>query len=1064
LARVLVETHREEPHVGMRNERRNDLARTNPDIHMKIQFHSLWSKVAGAGIFLLGMQMAVSGANLVSRYSFNETSGTNAVDSVGGYTAALKGAAAFDGSGDVVLDGTSGTYVSLPPAQLSGLTAFTIDTWFSFTVPNNNVCLFSIDDGGGTGSGGSYMRYNVFDSGNGHGGTNYFEDIISWGGNALSGGSVLPTNNTQVHVTLVYDPVNGVKSIYLNGVLSSTYSGSLNALSSFPQNVFTLGRSPWANSGDPYLKGSINEFRVYSGVLSDSEIASNDAAGPDVIPQITVGVPQISPTNNVYDGETVVLSCGASGPVNGYHWEWDNGSYGASFVPISGATSLTYTQDTTGLSSGYQYEYRFVATNSSASATSSVVTLTVNAATVPVVTVDTTPNYVTRYTGSYVGFSAAFDGYHPITYQWQKSTDSGTTWADISGETNTSLSLTNLQLSDAAMYRLAATNAIGGNASSPATLVVNDAASAKYQWSTPVPFNGLNADQILTNVPGAYVEAAAFGKVEYKVALGNGQILDFTSDGSVATTTGLGTDGGAYPAGTGLTTSNANFDSVLNRFSYDGGPQYIYINNLLPGEQYAVQLFAVDDRGGGISNRAAFYQDPYDDADISDLFKMGDNVYVVATFTASSSTEFIQMNLPTNNAGSLNALVVRALSYTPTNQAPTITADPQSISAYAGHPASFSVVADSYVVPTYQWQAGPAGGPYTNLADGGVFIGSTSNVLTVSDTALYSGAEFRVVVTNPSGNATSAVARLTVLPVPPTSGPVNAAVLSLSPVAYWPLNETNDPASGTLGVYDAAGAHDGLYLASAQNAFDGIVGVQPLDGFPMFATNQGALKCTGNTDQSWVTTPALNLNTNTVTIGMWIYPDGVQSSAVGLFVNRNSGTVAGLGYYNNDRLGYKWNNDAQSTWSFNSGLLIPTNEWSYVAVAVAPTSAVLYLYNTNGLQSATNVVAHNNMTWGGSQSNIRIGSDNSVATTFNGRIDEVSIFNRTLSAGEIMQLAGQSATVQIAPVGTNLQLNWPYGTLLEAKNITGPWTVNTNQSPYVVTPTGDRKFYRVQLQ
>jgi hypothetical protein len=208
----------------------------------------------------------------------------------------------------------------------------------------------------------------------------------------------------------------------------------------------------------------------------------------------------------------------------------------------------------------------------------------------------------------------------------------------------------------------------------------------------------------------------------------------------------------------------------------------------------------------------------------------------------------------------------------------------------------------------------------------------------------------------------------------------------------------------------------------------------------------------------------LNLNTNTVTIGMWIYPDGVQASAAGLFVNRNSGTVAGLGYYNNDRLGYKWNNDAQATWSFNSGLLIPTNIWSFVGLVVEPTRAVLYLYNTNGLQAATNVVSHDNMSWGGSQANIRIGSDNSVATTFNGRIDAVSIFNRALTPAEITQLTGQSAKIQITPSSGGFELNWPYGTLLEATNLAGPWTVNTNTSPYQVAPTGDRKFFRVRLQ
>jgi len=1028
---------------------------------MKKQLSSLWAKAAGTGILLLAMQTAVTAATLVSRYSFTETTGTNAVDSVGGYTATLRGGTTFDGAGKVVLNGTN-SYVNLPAAQLNALTVMTIDTWFSFTVPNNNVCLFSVDNGSGTGSGGSYLRYNVFDSNNGHGGTNYFEGIVGWGGNLLHGGSVLPTNNTQVHVTLIYDPVNGVKSIYVNGVLSSTYSGSLAALSSYPQNVFTLGRSPWANSGDPYLKGSINEFRVYSGVLSDSEIATNELAGPDTIPQITVGVIQTSPSNTVYAGETATLACGVSGPATGYHWEWDNGSGGASFTPIAGATSLTYTQATTGLLGSYQYQ--FVATNSSSSVTSSIVTLTVNAATAPVVTVDTTPNYVTRYTGGNVSFTASFDGNHPITNQWQKSTDSGTTWVDLLGQTNTTLNLANLQFSDAALYRLAATNAIGGNASSAATLIVNDVSSAKYQWSAPVPFSALNADQILTNPAGAFVGAAAFGNTAYQVTLGNGRILNFTTDGSIASATGAGTSAGAYPAGTGLTTSNANFDAVLNRFSYDGGPKTITLNNLLVGEQYAVQIFGLDDRnvGGSESNRLANFQDPNDEANVSATFKMGDNVYIVGTFTAASTTEYIQMNLPTGNAGSINALVLRALSYMPPNQPPTVVTDPQSQTIFSGRAASFTVASSSYILPGYQWQAGPAGGPFTNLNDGGVITGATSNILVLTNATAYDGAQFQVVVSNPAGSVTSGAASLTIVPVPPSSGSASLAAESLSPVAYWPLNETNDPSSGTAGAYDAAGTFDGMYLTSAQNAFNGIVGVQMADGFPMFATNQGALLATANTDQSWVTTPALNLNTNTVTIGMWIYPDGIQPSAAGLYVNRNSGTVAGLGYYSNDRLGYKWNNDGSETWGFNSGLLIPTNIWSYVAVVVSPTNAILYLYNTNGLLSATNAVAHNNMTWGGSQANIRIGCDNSVATTFNGKIDEVAVFKRTLTSAEIIQLTGV-VNLQIAPVGGNLQLIWPYGTLLEAPDITGPWTTNLNTSPYVVAPIDAKKFYRIQI-
>jgi hypothetical protein len=438
---------------------------------------------------------------------------------------------------------------------------------------------------------------------------------------------------------------------------------------------------------------------------------------------------------------------------------------------------------------------------------------------------------------------------------------------------------------------------------------------------------------------------------------------------------------------------------------------------------------------------------------------------VIGTFTASNSTEMIEMNLPTGNAGNINALVLRALSYVPI-LLPTIATAPQSKAAFVGHPASFTVTANSYILPGYQWQAGPSGGPFTNLNNGGIIVGATNNVLVLTNAAAYNGSQFQVVVSNPAGSVTSGAATLTVLAVPSSSGSVSAAVKALSPVAYWPLNETNDPSTGLAGVYDAAGTFDGMYLTAAQNAFNGIIGVQPADGFPTFATNQGALKTTANTDQSWATTPPLNLNTNTATIGMWIYPEGIQPDSVGLFVNRNPGTQAGLGYYATNTLGYKWNNDGSETWGFNSGLLIPTNIWSYVAVVVEPTKATLYLYNTNGIQSAVNTTAHANMSWGGNQSLICIGTDNnSVAQTFNGKIDEVVVFNRALTQFEILQAAGKAVapTLSIQSVSSQIKLTWSAGILLEATNLNGQWTTNINTSPYQFTPTGPQKFYRARV-
>ena len=198
----------------------------------------------------------------------------------------------------------------------------------------------------------------------------------------------------------------------------------------------------------------------------------------------------------------------------------------------------------------------------------------------------------------------------------------------------------------------------------PLPLTVKDISLAKFQWQPPVPFDGLNADQILTNLPGTLVAAASLGGVDKTVTLSGGGSLHFTADGSVATVNGNGTAALAYPAGTGKTTGNANFDAVLNGFSWDGGPKFINVSNLVVGQRYSIQLFALDNRSAE-SNRLANFLDPNDNLDYSQSFKMGDDVYVVGTFVAANTNEIIQENLPTSNNGNINALVIRAVANLP---------------------------------------------------------------------------------------------------------------------------------------------------------------------------------------------------------------------------------------------------------------------------------------------------------------------------------------------------------------------------------------------------------------
>jgi hypothetical protein len=220
----------------------------------------------------------------------------------------------------------------------------------------------------------------------------------------------------------------------------------------------------------------------------------------------------------------------------------------------------------------------------------------------------------------------------------------------------------------------------------------------------------------------------------------------------------------------------------------------------------------------------------------------------------------------------------------------------------------------------------------------------------------------------------------------------------------------------------------------------------------------------GGTADTWATTPGLNLNTNTVTLSMWVYLDGIQAGFSGLYLNGNGGTLGGLHLRNDNELGYTWNDNSNTTWSHSTGLIVPANTWTFVALVIEPATATWYLYNTSGTASHVYNNNHNSMSWNGSQNLIGIGTDaRYVARTINGRVDEVAVFNRALSEGEVLSLAGLPAPpmLSIEKLGADVVVSWSAGALLEASSVAGPWTTNgAATSPYTNAPADAQKFFR----
>ena len=401
--------------------------------------------------------------------------------------------------------------------------------------------------------------------------------------------------------------------------------------------------------------------------------------------------------------------------------------------------------------------------------------------------------------------------------------------------------------------------------------------------------------------------------------------------------------------------------------------------------------------------------------------------------------------------------------------APAIAVQPSPQNPYAQENVQFAVGASGSQPLNFQWQY-ETNGVFVNVANGGQFAGATTATLTISNVNLSDPTNYQVIVSNSLGSAVSSPAALVV-----ETSSYASAVLGNFPTAYYSFNETGNPAGGGLTAYDYAGGFNGIYGTAVQNGFDGISGPLSADGYPEFTGNNWAAQIIPGDSNGHLTVDPWNLNTNTVTITCWIRPAGVAPAWSGLAFSRGAEpTQVGLNFSGstdangNRTLSYTWGDDS----GWDSQLAPPTNQWSFVTWVVTPTNATIYLMNTNGASSASVAGAYAVQGFAGAT---MIGCDpyDASGRNFNGAIDELAIFNRALSPNQVSALYAAAQTVSSSVTltsvwnGSNLTLTWPgTGILLQAANITGPWTTNASPSPFILNPStnGPGMFYRIKVQ
>ncbi len=211
-------------------------------------------------------------AVLVHRYSFT----ADGSDSVGGlaWKGSLPNGGAFAG-GQVSLAAASLQYVQLPAGILSNYAAVTIESWVTFPDQLPVNCFFY--GFGNTDGGGSGMDYIFCAPQGGRIAITSADPGYTGEQNATGAGDF--SYHTNLHVVAVYNPPGGYLALYTNGTLAALNSAVTVPFSSVSSVLNYVGRSLY--NGDPYPDLSLDEFRIYNGVLYADEIAATQVLGPN---------------------------------------------------------------------------------------------------------------------------------------------------------------------------------------------------------------------------------------------------------------------------------------------------------------------------------------------------------------------------------------------------------------------------------------------------------------------------------------------------------------------------------------------------------------------------------------------------------------------------------------------------------------------------------------------------------------------------------------------------------------------------------------------------------------
>jgi hypothetical protein len=223
-------------------------------------------------------------ATLIHRYSFNDGTARDSVSTNNGTFYNASGKAAITGD-QLFLVGSNGDYVDLGPNLITtnaiSAGAVTLEAWASF-YPANGAWTRLFDFGATNGSvGADYIFLCPNNAPNGGNARLAVSDVSPGYSDETGFDFTNLLGQTNAHLVAVFNPAPARQflGLYLNGALLNSVATGNKTLASITNTYSFLGRSLY--SGDAWLAGSIDEFRIYNGELRAEEVAATQLLGPN---------------------------------------------------------------------------------------------------------------------------------------------------------------------------------------------------------------------------------------------------------------------------------------------------------------------------------------------------------------------------------------------------------------------------------------------------------------------------------------------------------------------------------------------------------------------------------------------------------------------------------------------------------------------------------------------------------------------------------------------------------------------------------------------------------------